>query len=572
MLSLTKKILIPRRSHGHWFWLHLLIISVIFVSSTIKVQDLVFAQSAPQCSPGFQNANINEPVNFSATGGSPGRSGYTWYASNGNPSGGTGYTFQTTFANPGQYSVGAYDSLNQGHFCTVNVTAPNFYDNRPGAACGLAGTTCGGQAVQPGGTYRVIATLENRGSATAPQSHLRVRHNTHPSLLVSGSMVAETSKGYGCVYTDPSCPAHSKEFERGFSEGITTQEQQKCGPDAAHYRHPCWYWGFSDVAPGADGAAIAVFRFQVSPTAPQGTSICFTYYAHPGTPTNIENIYTAGFLSCVTVQGEPVGPPPQANTVLHARDGSVHAGARFGSETCLETGTDTVRGLSGSSRGDLAVSAAGRISNFGSGGSASGTNLTFGNQNPADLGYYGQVCRPDLYQNYDNLPLNSSSTLSISQIPDGISRYNNLTLTGGTVPRDFNATIVVDGTLTITGNIDYTATGYTSKADIPSFGVIAADNINFAPSVSRVYGIYYAGSTGRTGRINTCQSAGTYPNPVITSNASSCNTPLTVNGALIATSIYFRRTATSSTAETVNYLPQLMLNPPVGLSVVTEQL
>lgn len=403
-----------------------------------------------------------------------------------------------------------------------------------------------GGIVNKGQTYKLYTQLQK----TSPGSGSNIQHTV--SYPTNGSISTGSA--------DQSSPAAN-------NRGLT-------GTFCQVGFAPCWYWTFSSYPSGQ--TTVASFNFTVSSSAVSGSQICFSVGAHSLDSTEA---VAARSQQCYTV-GEPAATTgaPYLSTAY----GSVHAGARFGDKPCLITpGNGDINGQTGASQGskaDYVVSAGGSVSNFGSGGSPSGANLTFAN--------YGQICREDIAARYiDNssIPTLPQSNVAVSDLANGIARANgNITITGGTVGRGQRSTLVVNGNVYISGNIAHASTGYTSVANIPSLGIVATGNIHIAPGVSTLYGIYYAGSalSGSTGIINTCQSGhGVIPNPGITSGgAAQCNGNLTIEGALVATNIYFRRTggnaqsAGSAAAETVTYLPQLILRPPLGLGGVASQL
>jgi len=72
------------------------------------------------CAPSTQTLQINLPVAFTVTGGSP---PYAWSAPNGAPVSGSGASFSTTYVNPGTYTVTTTNGT-QTASCSVTVTAP----------------------------------------------------------------------------------------------------------------------------------------------------------------------------------------------------------------------------------------------------------------------------------------------------------------------------------------------------------------------------------------------------------------------------------------------------------------
>ncbi len=73
-----------------------------------------------QCSPSNQNANVNQTVYFTATGGT---GNYTWTANGGYPTGGYGSSFNTSYASGGSKTVSVSDGSTTAN-CNVNVSTP----------------------------------------------------------------------------------------------------------------------------------------------------------------------------------------------------------------------------------------------------------------------------------------------------------------------------------------------------------------------------------------------------------------------------------------------------------------
>lgn len=371
---------------------------------------------------------------------------------------------------------------------------------------------------------------------------------------------------------------------------------------------PCWTWHYGSGALKPQGSysdeAHTQFSFKVAANAPDGQQLCFQtyvrfqntgYYDHVGTIAN-------GGYYCVTVR---IPREPFVTT----QQGDVQGGvAQWSDDPCLVTNDPspgTVRGKvkQTGSKADYVVSAGGQVSNFGSAGIPSSDALTLGKLPP---GNYGEVCRADLAKRYLNddpqPPLglgNSTSIGAVMSKSNGVYTVDgNLQLAGGTVGVGKNITLVVKGDVYITSNIT-AANGFNIQT-IPSLGIIASGNIHIAPSVASLYGIYVAGTNhdvanggwnpghSAGGIINTCrkdfgravgpphiQIADTDPaSDADEFGSNECQTSLTVKGALVGINIYFRRTsgdakiAGSAAAETVNFIPQLLLNPPQGLSGV----
>ncbi|MDT4843652.1 hypothetical protein FQZ97_775870 [compost metagenome] len=126
-------------------------------------------------------------------------------------------------------------------------------------------------------------------------------------------------------------------------------------------------------------------------------------------------------------------------------------------------------------------------------------------------------------------------------------RTGNLTITGGTIERGKSVVIRASGTVTISGNINYTTEPLNSIADIPQV-VIIANDIKINDTVTNIDAWLIA--NGSNGHIYTCtNSTNGLPynfSQVLTSN--DCNEKLTINGPVMAKKLYLTRTSGSGTA------------------------
>lgn len=188
---------------------------------------------------------------------------------------------------------------------------------------------------------------------------------------------------------------------------------------------------------------------------------------------------------------------------------------------------------------------------------ASPRGLTFANDTVTD-GFYGSGFGSDSLQIPDwfestRMPetkqVASPGAVTASTLTDGQTWYNgNLSLAADT-NYSGRHTIYVNGDVTITGDIAYTAGGRTEVSKIPSLVIVAKGNIYVNPNVARMDGIYVAqpkdSGSGKnndtaTGRIYTCRT-GDSPNTA--AFAATCGQyKLQVNGALIAQDVRFLRT------------------------------
>lgn len=121
--------------------------------------------------------------------------------------------------------------------------------------------------------------------------------------------------------------------------------------------------------------------------------------------------------------------------------------------------------------------------------------------------------------------------------------YTNgsLTISGGTINKSNSVIIRASGTVTISGDIRYTAESLNSISEIPQV-VIIANDIRINDNVTNVDAWLIA--NGSNGRIYTCGSNNF--TQILTSN--TCKEKLTINGPVMAKKLYLTRTSGSGTA------------------------
>jgi hypothetical protein len=98
---------------------------------------------------------------------------------------------------------------------------------------------------------------------------------------------------------------------------------------------------------------------------------------------------------------------------------------------------------------------------------------------------------------------------------------------GGQVDSNKKITLYVDGDIRISGNITYDNWDPNNVDSAPSFTIVARGNINIAPSVTRIDGLYIAqpSSPGKDGEFNTCAD---------NTGNQFCTDQFVANGAVIA--------------------------------------
>lgn len=274
-------------------------------------------------------------------------------------------------------------------------------------------------------------------------------------------------------------------------------------------------------------------------------------------------------------------------------DGDVHGGSvrvdpeTAASEQCRNDNVDVIGRIpdSGNRRGSkstYAVSATGRIREFGSNNSTRDGRLKFGNQPPP--GNYQAVCRPDLteIQYYRNLGYTvvrdgrRNIRGIINQINNERGRYrsgdefvvwltnrhpkvqgSNVTLKEGkrvtfvTRHRDFD----------IRSDVTMQGGSRDSVSEIPSLAIVAGGDIDIYRDVENIQAYIVSNGT-----VDTCGNVRRIDR---VNRAPRCGDRLRIRGALVAKEIEFRRTSgdvgNSGPAEIIVYAPEIHLSPPPGI-------
>ena len=193
--------------------------------------------------------------------------------------------------------------------------------------------------------------------------------------------------------------------------------------------------------------------------------------------------------------------------------------------------------------------------------------LTFANT-PALGSFNGQGrCITDLYKYLSHDTTKTGISLATA-FPTVSGQYftgasTNMTISNQTIPASRQITLIVDGNVNINQNIVYSNYTANSKAEVPSFILVATGNINIASEVSRLDGLYFS-----KGDINTCSD--------VTGklNNADCSNQLIVNGAFLASDIQFRRThggvaglnGSTEPAEVFNFSDEMYLSQPILIS------
>lgn len=276
-------------------------------------------------------------------------------------------------------------------------------------------------------------------------------------------------------------------------------------------------------------------------TQPAGSRICRTLTVTPATASG--GPATSG-EQCVVIAKTPY---------VHFMGGDVWAGGGFiqSDGTCATNQNAKITTLSnsGADAGSLAEYAAfalGEISRFGSGSrplhnstdfSALGRRLTFSNTTTT-LGRFGaaQHCIDDYAAAYESYPSVGTGSVDLQTRPSGAWHSTGSISMRGTMQAGSRQVYLIDGNVTINGNIRYvsgssTNPTYSSVSQIPSLVVIARGDIRIAAGVSDIAGVFIS-----RGTFYTC-----YPKPS-PPTINTCSTQLTVNGPVIANNVDLYRT------------------------------
>jgi hypothetical protein len=190
--------------------------------------------------------------------------------------------------------------------------------------------------------------------------------------------------------------------------------------------------------------------------------------------------------------------------------------------------------------------------------------LKFANNGESRGTFYGlspKHCLTDLYNYYDRLSAGGGSTAITKYYSDYVIN------TGWTIVDSGRQIVLIDGDLTINGNIVSNRAGQLSKlTDVPEQLILVNGNINISGNVNRIDATLMARSSGNVGGvIDTCyQGDNAVPLNAQFSNTGVCYNQLVINGALIGDSIRLKRTwgpvkmneyswGSVKTAEIVNY-------------------
>lgn len=262
-----------------------------------------------------------------------------------------------------------------------------------------------------------------------------------------------------------------------------------------------------------------------------GTNLCFFSRIKNPTESNTDNaVWRYSNLNCAVS-----GVAPK----IQVWGGDVKAGGAQGvTNVSIDTSTTRIvpENRTYGSWGEYGV-----LSNGGNVGMASGRGLVGGNPSATQFNWSKLTFSNSLFLGYYSgvqpLAYNPGIPTEVLANPGGIC-----TLPARNYLANDRAVIYCDGTLTISGDQTY-STSLASIVEIPSVKIVAR-NVRVAPSVTKIDPwIIARASDGLYGSIYTCNG--------VTGNATNatCPSKLTINGPVLANSLYAFRTNDSATGD-----------------------
>ncbi|MCE7936463.1 hypothetical protein DYH10_01555 [Candidatus Saccharibacteria bacterium CPR2] len=350
---------------------------------------------------------------------------------------------------------------------------------------------------------------------------------------------------------------------------------------------------------------------------PQGATWSF------GGPITIPSNATLGSTFCVVLRvnpgaGQTYGPRTDNlrwdaactrivdKPFVHVNDGDVFSGARFNvdSNGCSKTSSTVgliksqnynIGGNIFGSKDEYALTALGAIDNFGSANNPTSGLLKFAN-NPSPEGFFDNLanrqCLPDYYDKFDdgateitandfNNGIQSITTSGIYKLTGGTVKISNFPSPSGATPYRGQVIMLVDaGDLILDTDMQYADIyGITDPSQIPYFMVIVkGGNIIVKDSITNIDGIFITmprdkdndgdiDDSNEGGYFNTCGVPSSFATPLRLST-STCNQPLTINGAVMAHKILLNRTRIDGPpnyqpAEIINLHPEMYFSSPL---------
>jgi len=295
--------------------------------------------------------------------------------------------------------------------------------------------------------------------------------------------------------------------------------------------------------------------FKVRNDAPDGARYCARAVMSPKSNTSLGGLASSPDEICFEIDNSLKPYISTSGADVHAGNCTVNGLAPLILNGKIIAPPNYGQGSSGS----YIVSAADQITNFGSGGLATGAALTFGKG-----GRYGPMCRPTMVEmqkditNAQTVPqsfdLGSLTSSGVIEFAGGGSG----TITGTS---DYRVTVnAPNGTVTIDGvSFGGKSDLITTRQNLPVVGVIARQ-INISKDTTAIRALLYA-----SGTIDTCYEA---QNIKSAANAATCRNPLFLSGFAMARDFSFKRTRAGlnglQQSEILGFNPAFYLNPPQG--------
>jgi hypothetical protein len=425
-----------------------------------------------------------------------------------------------------------------------DVPPPNF-DLQPAVGAGITdegGALVAGTIAQVGDTVRFTFTVRNTGA-------------TPSSGGVECTIFGNMRNGYA---PPPAPPTY------GSSPGYIPPPVTNCPP----------------VAGFPIGGIVTVATQDVVVTAGNQT-ICRTLRVSPVTPSGPAR----GQEACVYVANKPY-------LKVYGGDVSAGGGLETAPDTCVNnteaallSWNKRVTGMYAGAGVQYAAFALGAITDVATAqGNAAGApapaGLSFANTDTGiPLGNFGgtfgsAACISDYYARKPNATLPAPS--AVAGMNTGVySATGQVTLGGGALEAGERISVYVEGDVFINSNITYPVSwGYETA---PLFQLVVSGNVYISSAVTQLDGLYIAQRKGNLGgTIYTC-ATGMSP-PALANGAffNTCSNKLTINGAFVAHSVEFLRTAgtlsesivgensvTSTAGEVFNFNPSIWMAQPV---------
>lgn len=434
----------------------------------------------------------------------------------------------------------------------------------------------------PGGNYKLevkcanpLGGLGGLPNFTASYTMAPVISDVSPNPVEAGNKVTVNSQiNYsGNVSTRPT----QWQINQIVVKQGGVEPSNRGGGTSAADVDPCKFYGKPPVDCNGFGATgngtysnDVTLPSQTSPSLdyPVGTEICYGLSVQPRSYDSDEWSHSA--LVCTVIGIKPK---------IQITSGDLRVGRTFNGANLSDSKVDTgisvkPNGTFGSwveygifAPGGIAMASAGGLAT-GNGGASNGSVLT---SYPANKLTFANIAPPCAYGCYSADSLGSipdvvgkyitaatpvmaapGSPIDAGGLSSGVYAYSgDVVLSGATIQQGKWAVVRATGTVTITGNIQYTNDLLKSNQDIPQL-IIIANRINIAPTVARVDSWLVAKSSGAAGSggvIDTCVLPGGYANDTYTSGLTgkNCSEVLTVNGPVMAEKLWLRRTGGSGT-------------------------